>query len=398
MNNVRGYCRKVARICEETPFTAREQLKCFGNYVADCIPKFGQKVQMTSCGELEFLVEPEGIQCVIQFLKDHQFCQFEILMDITESEEEYSDVEKIMEQKKRWIENKHVVEKGVKKYYRCNKLKRKGPQCAAQLYLLFDAASDAVIVYRTESDHDHESKLLSNYGLSDRTKEEINKLYDLHLKPKEIMSNLVKIDGTTMPKMSQFRTYLNDRRRVKYGGPIISLGELESWLSSHSTIPEAIDVPFRLYRFEIIYNLLSLRYNSRIRVKTYTDELTPLDSVTGIYKSANWLEREIWDMYGVFFANHPDLRRILTDYGFEGHPFSLINVKIMCSSNTGKIFPLSGYTEVRYDDEKKRVVREPLELTQEFRQFDLSSPWTQFSDFKSKEEKSNGGEKKDEKK
>lgn len=130
-----------------------------------------------------------------------------------------------------------------------------------------------------------------------------------------------------------------------------------------------MDVPCRKYRFEIIYNLLSVRYNSRIRVKTYTDELTPVDSCCEVFKAANWYEREIWDMYGVFFANHPDLRRILTDYGFEGHP-------------QRRDFPLSGFVEVRYDDEKKRVVLEPLELAQEFRKFDLSAPWEQFPKFR----------------
>ncbi|KAJ0066658.1 hypothetical protein NL108_016764, partial [Boleophthalmus pectinirostris] len=94
----------------------------------------------------------------------------------------------------------------------------------------------------------------------------------------------------------------------------------------------AVDIPTRANRFEIVYNLLSLRFNSRIRVKTYTDELTALDSAVPVHKAANWYEREVWDMYGVFFSNHPDLRRILTDYGFEGHPFR-------------KDFPLSGYVE-----------------------------------------------------
>lgn len=130
-----------------------------------------------------------------------------------------------------------------------------------------------------------------------------------------------------------------------------------------------MDVPCRKYRFEIIYNLLSVRYNSRVRVKTYTDELTPVDSCNEVFKAANWYEREIWDMYGVFFANHPDLRRILTDYGFEGHP-------------QRRDFPLSGFVEVRYDDDKKRVVLEPLELAQEFRKFDLSAPWEQFPKFR----------------
>ncbi|XP_046390531.1 NADH dehydrogenase [ubiquinone] iron-sulfur protein 3, mitochondrial [Ischnura elegans] len=131
----------------------------------------------------------------------------------------------------------------------------------------------------------------------------------------------------------------------------------------------AVDVPSRTYRFELVYNLLSLRFNSRIRIKTYTDELTPIDSSCEVYNASNWYEREVWDMFGVFFANHPDLRRILTDYGFEGHPFR-------------KDFPLSGYVEVRYDDDKKRVVIEPLELAQEFRRFELSSPWEQFPNFR----------------
>lgn len=126
-----------------------------------------------------------------------------------------------------------------------------------------------------------------------------------------------------------------------------------------------VDVPSRPYRFEVVYNLLSIRFNQRIRVRTYTDEQTPIDSICSIFPGANWYEREVWDLYGVFFANHPDLRRILTDYGFEGHPFR-------------KDFPLSGYTEVRYDDEVKRVVIEPLEMAQEFRKFELEAPWESF--------------------
>jgi len=127
----------------------------------------------------------------------------------------------------------------------------------------------------------------------------------------------------------------------------------------------AVDWPSKPYRFEIVYNMLSVRYNQRCRVKTYTDELTPIDSVSHLFESANWAEREVWDMYGVFFSNHPDLRRILTDYGFEGHPFR-------------KDFPLAGFYEVRYDDELKRVIQEPVEFAQEFRKFDLQSPWEQF--------------------
>ncbi|KAK2188923.1 hypothetical protein NP493_119g01009 [Ridgeia piscesae] len=132
-----------------------------------------------------------------------------------------------------------------------------------------------------------------------------------------------------------------------------------------------VDMPTRECRFEVVYNLLSLRYNSRIRVKTYTDELTPIDSCSDIYKGAIWFEREIWDMYGVFFSNHPDLRRILTDYGFEGHPFR-------------KDFPLTGYIEMRYDDEVKRVVAEPVEFTQEFRKFEYSTPWEMFPAYNQK--------------
>ncbi|XP_021119830.1 NADH dehydrogenase [ubiquinone] iron-sulfur protein 3, mitochondrial isoform X2 [Heterocephalus glaber] len=124
-------------------------------------------------------------------------------------------------------------------------------------------------------------------------------------------------------------------------------------------------LPKYVQQVQIVYNLLSLRFNSRIRVKTYTDELTPLESSVSVFKAAIWYEREVWDMFGVFFANHPDLRRILTDYGFEGHPFR-------------KDFPLSGYVELRYDDEVKRVVAEPVELAQEFRKFDLNSPWEAF--------------------
>jgi NADH-quinone oxidoreductase subunit C len=123
-----------------------------------------------------------------------------------------------------------------------------------------------------------------------------------------------------------------------------------------------VDYPEREPRFDVVYNLLSLTNNNRIRVKVQTDEDTPVPTVTGVYSAANWWEREAWDMYGIYFSDHPDLRRILTDYGFEGHPLR-------------KDFPLTGYKEIRYDDEKKRVVYEPVKLTQEFRSFDFLSPW-----------------------
>jgi len=193
---------------------ARQNLTDFGQYVAECMPKYVQKVQLTAGDELEILIAPEGVLPVITFLKDHHNAQFASLADIC-----------------------------------------------------------------------------------------------------------------------------------------------------------GLDMPTREYRFEIVYNLLSLRYNSRIRVKTYTDELTPIDSINSVFAAANWYEREIWDMFGVFFTNHPDLRRILTDYGFEGHPLR-------------KDFPLSGYLEVRWDDEAKRVVQEPVELAQEFRKFDLAAPWEQFPNFR----------------
>nr|XP_023019672.1 NADH dehydrogenase [ubiquinone] iron-sulfur protein 3, mitochondrial-like [Leptinotarsa decemlineata] len=229
--HIRHLGRKVSKICadvneeKEPPAQKtksellKDQLKEFGIYVSESIPKFVQQIQITPSNELEIMVEPDGIRCILQFLKDHHNSQFASLIDLT-----------------------------------------------------------------------------------------------------------------------------------------------------------ALDVPSRPYRFELVYNLLSYRYNSRVRVKTYTDELTPIGSVTGIYRSANWMEREVWDMFGVFFENHPDLRRIMTDYGFQGHPFR-------------KDFPLSGFVELRYDDEKKRVVCEPVEFAQEFRKFDLSAPWEQFSKYKDKQEK-----------
>ena len=127
----------------------------------------------------------------------------------------------------------------------------------------------------------------------------------------------------------------------------------------------AVDFPTRDQRFEIVYNLLSVRHNARIRVKTYADEASPVPSLIGLYDGANWYEREVYDLFGVFFIGHPDLRRIMTDYAFEGHPLR-------------KDFPMTGYTEIRYDEEKKRIVTEPLELTQAFRNFEGgTSAWEQ---------------------
>lgn len=123
-----------------------------------------------------------------------------------------------------------------------------------------------------------------------------------------------------------------------------------------------VDYPGRMPRFDVVYHLLSPRSGQRIRVKVMTDDETPVPSAVGIYSAANWYEREAYDMYGILFSGHPDLRRLLTDYGFQGYPMR-------------KEFPLTGYVEVRYDDQKKRVVYEPVELTQEFRTFDFESPW-----------------------
>jgi NADH-quinone oxidoreductase subunit C len=128
-----------------------------------------------------------------------------------------------------------------------------------------------------------------------------------------------------------------------------------------------VDYPDRPQRFEVVYALLSVSLNHRLRVKVATDEDTPVPSVVSVYPSANWFERETWDLYGVFFADHPDLRRILTDYGFDGHPLR-------------KDFPLTGYVELRYDPDQRRVVYEPVKLTQDFRTFDFSSPWEAITD------------------
>ncbi len=127
------------------------------------------------------------------------------------------------------------------------------------------------------------------------------------------------------------------------------------------------DYPERPERFDVVYHLLSLRHNWRLRVKVETDEASLVPSVTGVYSAAGWFERECWDMYGVMFSGHPDLRRILTDYGFEGHPLR-------------KDFPLVGHVEVRYDDEQKRIVYEPVKMPQDFRNFDFLSPWEGMTD------------------
>jgi len=123
-----------------------------------------------------------------------------------------------------------------------------------------------------------------------------------------------------------------------------------------------VDYPEREDRFDIVYCLLSLTLNQRVKVKIQTNTSSSVPSVANVYSAANWWEREAWDLFGIYFSDHPDLRRILSDYGFEGHPLR-------------KDFPLTGYVELRYDDEQKRVVYEPVKLSQEFRNFDFLSPW-----------------------
>lgn len=124
----------------------------------------------------------------------------------------------------------------------------------------------------------------------------------------------------------------------------------------------AVDYPAREQRFDVVYHFMSPRLNQRIRVKAATDEVTPVPSLINVFRGADWFERETYDLYGVLFTGHPDMRRILTDYGFEGHPLR-------------KDFPLTGFVEVRYDDEQKRVVYDKVKLAQEFRNFDFLSPW-----------------------
>jgi NADH:ubiquinone oxidoreductase subunit C len=128
------------------------------------------------------------------------------------------------------------------------------------------------------------------------------------------------------------------------------------------TCISGVDFLGKEYRFSVVYDLLSLTFNSRLRVKVFVNEITSVPSSMEVFINANWWEREVWDLYGVYFDKHTDLRRILSDYGFEGHPMR-------------KDFPLSGFVEFRFDESKKRIVGEPIELTQEFRSFTFEKPW-----------------------
>lgn len=188
-------------------------------------------------------------------------------------------------------------------------------------------------------------------------------------KEKLLNNTFIQSVTTVTPKWVQYAIY-NKNETTFYVFPEYILPFL-FYLKNHVNTQfkmlidvTAVDYPSRVSRFQVVYHLLSISYNARIRIKTCVDEVTTLSSVTTLYSSAGWWEREVWDMFGIFFSNHPDLRRILTDYGFQGHPLR-------------KDFPLSGFVEVRYDDSEKRVITEPVEMTQEFRYFDFTSPWEQ---------------------
>lgn len=181
--------------------------------------------------------------------------------------------------------------------------------------------------------------------------------------------------------LNELAAYLTDVRSALISSSEIKYGELNVMTTAENVIGLltflrddakcgfvnmtdicGVDWPQRADRFDVVYHLLSPKKNLRIRVKVPVGEDQPVPSACGVYPGADWFERETWDMYGVLFTGHPDLRRILTDYGFEGHPLR-------------KDFPTTGFVEVRYDDAAKRVVYEPVELKQEFRNFDFLSPW-----------------------
>ena len=189
------------------------------------------------------------------------------------------------------------------------------------------------------------------------------------------MKNLNKNFGSSLIKKlpSSINTVQISNGELVIIVPHTLVFQVLSFLKLHTTTQykvladmTAIDYPEKEKRFEVVYNLLSVSFNSRIRVKTYVNEMTALPTVSSIFPCSNWLEREIWDMYGIYFTQHNDLRRILTDYGFEGHPLR-------------KDFPLNGYISVRYDDVNKIVVCEPTELSQEFRTFNFQTPWSHIS-------------------
>ena len=181
--------------------------------------------------------------------------------------------------------------------------------------------------------------------------------------------------------LNELGAYLAERLRPALVASQVALGELTIEVDHERLLPTleflrddpqcrfgclidicGVDYPARKRRFDVIYHLLSPWHNRRLCVRVKTDEATPVSSAVGVFPAANWFEREAYDLYGILFSGHPDLRRLLTDYGFEGHPLR-------------KDFPLTGFVELRYDDELKRVVSEPVKLMQEYRSFDFLSPW-----------------------
>jgi NADH-quinone oxidoreductase subunit C len=181
--------------------------------------------------------------------------------------------------------------------------------------------------------------------------------------------------------LTELGTYLAEKLGERLIGHVVAVGELTLNVVPASIVEVVrflhddancrfvsiadvcgVDYPGRAQRFEVVYHLLSPTRNLRVRIKLATDDVTPVPSITSIFPGADWYEREAYDFYGILFSGHPDLRRILTDYGFDGHPLR-------------KDFPLTGFVEVRYDEERKRVVYEPVKLAQEFRNFDYLSPW-----------------------
>lgn len=226
---------------------------------------------------------------------------------------------------------------------------------------------------------------LSEYELPDLNKLPRRKPQDINVplvnpadKYKEVSEELHKFGKYIMgcmPKYIQQFSVWKDELTV-YVAPS-AIRPTMAFLKNHTSAQfkavmdvTAADYPSRTNRFDVVYNMLSVRHNSRIRVKTYANEISPVPSVVPFFAGANWYERETYDLFGIFFEGHPDLRRIMTDYGFEGHPLR-------------KDFPTTGYTEVRYDEEKKRVIYEPLELTQASRSFTVPhSSWEQVGEGK----------------
>ena len=180
-------------------------------------------------------------------------------------------------------------------------------------------------------------------------------------------SNLTDLLNTNFPDDLDGKTLLNGELTISINPSAIK--KIIEFLSDNSECQfktlidiTAVDFPSRKVRFDVVYHLLSMAQNKRVRIKFEVDETDIIPSISAIHLGANWLEREVFDMYGLSFSNHPDLRRILTDYGFQGHPLR-------------KDFPTTGYQEVKYDEEQKKVVYRPVSLTQEYRQFDFLSPW-----------------------